>query len=108
MIGHFAFNNHHIGQTMAFLTLSSTQLFHAYNVKNEHSIFSKYTFKNKFMNFAFIFGFTLQIAVIYIPGLNNVFNMAALSLTQFFICMALSLFIVLVMEISKLISRRKK
>ncbi len=108
LIGHFAFNNHHIGQTMAFLTLSSTQLFHAYNVKNEHSIFSKYTFKNKFMNFAFIFGFTLQIAVIYIPGLNNVFNMAALSLTQFLICMALSLVIVLVMEISKLISRRKK
>lgn len=108
LIGQFVFNNHHIGQTMAFLTLSSTQLFHAYNVKNEHSIFSKYTFKNKFMNFAFIFGFTLQIAVIYVPGLNNVFNMTSLNLTQFLICIGLSLIIVVIMEISKLISKRRK
>ena len=108
LIGQFVFSNHHIGQTMAFLTLSSTQLFHAYNVKNEHSIFSKYTFKNKFMNFAFIFGFTLQIAVIYIPGLNDVFNMTSLNLTQFLICIGLSLIIVVIMEISKLISKKSK
>ena len=108
LIGQFVFSNHHIGQTVAFLTLSSTQLFHAYNVKNEHSIFSKYTFKNKFMNFAFIFGFTLQIAVIYIPGLNDVFNMTSLNLTQFLICIGLSLIIVVIMEISKLISKKSK
>lgn len=108
LIGQFVFNNHHTGQTMAFLTLSSTQLFHAYNVKNEHSIFSKYTFKNKFMNFAFVFGFILQIAVIYIPGLNDIFNMTALNLSQFAICIGLSLIIVVVMEISKLVSRKRK
>ena len=64
--------NHMLGQTMAFLTLSSTQLFHAYNVKSNHSVFSKCSYKNKFMNFAFVLGFTLQIFVIYCPGIHRI------------------------------------
>ena len=42
-------SSHALGQTMAFLTLSSTQLFHAYNVKSHHSVFSPKNYKNKFM-----------------------------------------------------------
>ena len=65
-----------VAQTMAFFTLSSTQLLHAYNVKSEHSIFSKYSYKNKFMNFAFLIGFLLQFMVIYCPGINDIFKLS--------------------------------
>ena len=107
LIGHFAFN-HVIGQTMAFLTLSSTQLFHAFNVKSDHTIFSKHTFDNRFLNMAFIIGFALQLFVIYCPGLNSaVFKFEALSVVQLLISIGLALVMVVVMEISKFTSNKK-
>ena len=99
--------SHLLGQTMAFLTLSSTQLFHAYNVKSEHSVFSKKSYKNKFMNFAFILGFSLQLFVIYCPGIKELFGFASLKFKYLIISIALSLVIVVVMEIVKLINKKK-
>ena len=100
-------SSHALGQTMAFLTLSSTQLFHAYNVKSHHSVFSPKNYINKFMNFAFVLGFLLQVFVIYCPGVRDLFEFAPLGLSQFAICIALSLIMVVIMEISKLINRLK-
>ena len=99
--------SHMVGQTMAFLTLSSTQLFHAYNVKSEHSVFSKKSYKNRFMNFAFIAGFLLQIFVIYCPGVRNLFEFTPLNFTNFIICVGLSLIMVIIMEVIKLINKIK-
>ena len=107
LLGNKVFNNHMVGQTMAFLTLSSTQLFHAYNVKSHHSVFSPKSYKNKFMNFAFIVGFALQIAVIYIPGIQDLFEFAPLTIAQFGICIGLSLVMVVIQEIIKLVNRLK-
>ena len=98
---------HMIGQTMAFLTLSSTQLFHAYNVKSNHSVFSKKSYKNKFMNLAFIVGFALQFLVIYCPGIQDLFQFAPLNIIQLLVCMGLSLVMVLIMEIVKFINRHR-
>ena len=97
--------SHALGQTMAFLTLSSTQLFHAYNVKSHHSVFSPKSYKNKFMNFAFIVGFALQVFVIYCPGVQDLFEFAPLPIEYFAICMGLSLVMVVIMEIAKLVKR---
>ena len=108
LIGNLVFNNHMLGQTMAFLTLSSTQLFHAYNVKSEHSVFSVKSYKNKFMNFAFIVGFLLQILVIYTPGIRDLFEFQPLNIGQFGICIGLSLVMVVIQEIVKLVKRLRK
>ncbi len=99
--------SHKLGQTMAFLTLSSTQLFHAYNVKSYYSIFNPKSYKNKFMNFAFFLGFVLQIFVIYCSGVRDLFEFAPLPFSHFVICIGLSLIMVFIMEITKLISRIK-
>ena len=110
IIGHFSGleNAHSLGQTMAFLTLSSTQLFHAYNVKSHHSVFSLKSYKNKFMNFAFIVGFALQILVIYTPGVQELFEFVPLSFKYFIICIGLSLVMVVIMEITKFIKKVRK
>ncbi|MBQ3253210.1 MAG: calcium-translocating P-type ATPase, PMCA-type [Acholeplasmatales bacterium] len=100
--------DHTLGQTMAFLTLSSTQLFHAYNVKSDNSIFSPKSYKNKFMNFAFIIGFALQVFVIYTPGVQDLFEFAPMHFKYFAICIGLSLIMVVIMEIYKLILRKKQ
>lgn len=94
--------DHIVGQTMAFFTLSSLQLFHSYNIKSEKSIFKQNIFNNKSLNFAFVIGFILQLVVIYTPGLNtNVFGLVALQLKDLLICLGLSFMIVIVMEIAK-------
>ena len=101
--------SHGIGQTMAFLTLSSCQLFHSFNVKTDHSVFKKGIFNNKALNISFIIGFALQLCVIYIPGLNNVvFDLVALDLAHLSISIGLAFVIVIVMEIAKLLGYRKK
>ena len=99
--------DHSVGQTMAFLTLSSTQLFHAYNVKSNHSVFSKKSYKNKFMNFAFLVGFGLQVFVIYCPGIQDLFEFAPLHIEYFAISIALSLVMVAIMEVYKLVTKLK-
>ena len=84
--------DHIVGQTMAFFTLSSLQLFHSYNIKSEKSIFKQNIFNNKSLNFAFVIGFILQLVVIYTPGLNtNVFGLVALQLKDLLICLGLYL-----------------
>lgn len=106
LLGVFVFKSHPVAQTMAFLTLSTTQLVHSYNVKSEHSIFSKHTFKNRFINFAFIFGFAMQLIVIYTP-LNTIFKFEALDWLPLLTSLGLSLVLTVIMEISKLIRRIK-
>ncbi len=108
IIGEKVFGDHIVGQTMAFLTLSGCQLFHAFNVKSDSTVFSKKTFNNKMLNLAFVLGFVLQFAVMYIPGLHDtVFGLASLSLAQVGIALGLSFTTVIVMEIFKLFGYRR-
>lgn len=100
--------NHELGQTMAFLTLSSSQLFHAFNVKSHHSILHRQTFNNKFLILAFIAGMVLQIAICYIPGLNTAFNLVAPDFKSLLIAIVLGASTILIMEIYKLITNLKK
>ena len=101
--------NEATGHTMAFMTLGIAQLLHAYNTKSEHSIFNKKTFNNKVLNLAVIVGFVLQLAVIYIPGLNDkVFKFTGLSIIQLLISVGLALVSVVIVEITKLIRNANK
>ncbi|MBQ3235761.1 MAG: calcium-translocating P-type ATPase, PMCA-type [Clostridia bacterium] len=94
---------HAVASTMAFITLAFTQLFHSYNVKSDSSVISKSAFDNKFLNFAFIAGAVMQLAVVYIPGINAVFQSVALNITQLGIALGCAFGIVIVMEIYKFI-----
>lgn len=104
-IGHFM-ENHELGQTMAFLTLSTAQLFHAFNIKSHHSIFHKQTFNNLYLIFAFIIGLTLQCIVCYTPGLNSAFNLVAPDALHLFISLGLGASTVIVCEIVKLFKKK--
>jgi len=105
LIGDLVFKNVGVGQTMAFLTLSSLQLFHSFNVKSDKSIFSKSTFNNKMLNIAFIIGMTLQFIVIYTPLINSVFKLTPLKILPLLIALGLALVIVVIMEVYKLFKK---
>ena len=100
-IGHFLEHSHITGQTMAFFTLSTAQLLHAYNVKSKYSIFSLKSYKNHFLNFAILIGFILQILVVYCPGVYTVFKFEPLSFTNLTICICLGFIIVVYSELFK-------
>ncbi len=106
IIGETVIGSHEVGTTMAFVTLALTQLFHSYNVKSEHTLFHKTTFNNKMLNLAFIVGFVLQMAVVYIPGLNTeIFQTVALKWNELLIAVGLALSIVVIMEVYKLVAK---
>ena len=70
-------------QTMLFAAMVITQLIHAFSFRSEsRTIFSAYSFKNKWLNIAFLGSFSLQMLVIYAPPLQKVFSTQALSLSD--------------------------
>ena len=105
MIGHFASPGTYLGQTMAFVTLSSAQLFHAFNVKSEHSILNKKLFSNKYLLGAFVLGIALQMGICYIAPLAKIFKVIPLELPYLGICFGLAFAPIVIVEIAKLIKR---
>jgi Ca2+-transporting ATPase len=108
IIGHFASPASHLGQTMAFVTLSTAQLFHAFNVKSEHSILNKKLFKNKYLIGAFVIGLGLQLCICYVPFLAGIFKVESLSLQNLGICLGLAFAPIVIVEISKAIRKSIK
>ena len=96
---------HEIGMTMAFVTLALSQLFHSFNVRTQHSIFSKHLFSNKYLWGAFAIGVALQLLVMYVPFLADAFCMAALDPIHLMTAVGLAFVPVIVVEITKLVHR---
>jgi magnesium-transporting ATPase (P-type) len=59
------------------------------------------------MNFAFLVGFGLQIFVVYVPGIRDLFEFTPLNAWQLLTTIGLSLVMVVIMEIVKLVKRIK-
>lgn len=97
--------SHAIGMTMAFMTLSLAQLFHAFNIKSEKSIFHSHLFNNKYLWGAFGVGFFIQMLVMYTPGLHTIFKLESLSLANSAIAFGLAFSVIVIVEIAKLLKR---
>ena len=94
-----------IGQTMAFITLSVTQLFHAFNVKSDESILNKRLFNNKWIWIALGAGLLLEAIIIYVPFFGNLFGLYSLTFGELSVALGLAFSIVIFMEIYKLIKK---
>lgn len=95
-----------VGMTMAFITLCGSQLVHSFNVKSHHSILNKSLFDNVYLWGSLAAGLFLQIIIITIPELSDIFKLERLYLAQWLICVGLSLSTVIVCEIVKLIYKK--
>jgi Ca2+-transporting ATPase len=98
----------HYASTMAFATLSISELLRAYTARSETvSIFRLGIFSNKWMNIAVPVSLALVLAVLYVPGLRLVFNTEALSLAQWLEILPLVVLPSAVAELSKVFFLRK-
>jgi Ca2+-transporting ATPase len=80
-----------LARTMAFTTLVFAQLFYVFECRSERfSPFELGFFKNKFLLMAISFSVCLQVCVIYLPSLQNVFKTVPLIPWQWIIILLLS------------------
>lgn len=69
--------------TMAFVTLSFSELLRAYTARSERmSVFQIGLFSNKYMNWAILSSLALLLVVIYVPFLQDIFGTIPLGWTQ--------------------------
>lgn len=68
--------------TMAFATITLARLFHGFNCRGNASIFKLGLRSNMYSVYAFIAGVVLLVSVIFIPGINSLFDIAKLSGAQ--------------------------
>lgn len=93
-----------VARTVAFATLICAELFRAFAARSERiSVFKLGLFSNKMMNIAVALSLVMLVAVIYIPGLNGIFNNVALNPLAWGVILPLAVLPFAVSEISKLI-----
>ncbi len=97
-------DNLSIAETMAFVTLSTSELIRAFTARSErYSIFKIGVFSNKWMNYAVLASLVLMLAVVYIPFLNPVFQTTPLGWEQWLLILPLLFFPSVVAELTKLV-----
>jgi Ca2+-transporting ATPase len=95
-------------ETMAFVTLSISELFRAYTARSEfYPLFKIGLFKNKVMNWAVLGSLVLIMLVVYLPFLQPIFNTASLGLEQWLEILPLVLIPSIAAELTKLVIQKK-
>lgn len=93
------------GMTMAFLTLSLVELFHAFNMRSrERSVFTIKK-QNGWLWGSLLLAFVLTSAVIFVPAFATAFGFETISLNEFAVALALAAAIIPLVELEKLIAR---
>jgi len=93
------------GVTMAFLTLSMCEIFHAYNMRSQDD--SVFTLKsmNWYLLAAMVGSLILTSLVLYVPVLREIFGLAHIDFYEFLISIGLAIVVIPIVEIVKLIER---
>jgi len=99
-------NNFAHWQTMVFTVLSFAQLGHVLAVRSDKAfLFQQGLFSNSLLFLSVLFTFCLQLGVIYIPFLNEIFNTQPLSIQELGFCIGMALIVFHAVELEKLIKR---
>lgn len=102
-LGRFFFPQHfEFAGTMAFVTLSCSELIRAFTARSEYYPLLKIgAFGNKYMNWAVLFSLALILVVVYVPFLNNVFDTLPLGWEQWALVLPLMIIPSLAAEFTK-------
>ncbi|MCB0032511.1 MAG: cation transporting ATPase C-terminal domain-containing protein, partial [Anaerolineales bacterium] len=96
-------------RTMVFTTLTIAQMGNALAIRsNQDSIFSIGFFSNMVMVWAILGTFVLQLLLLYVPFLQDIFNTTALSANDLIISLAASTVVFIAVEVWKWIKRTRE
>ena len=97
---------HNMAMTMTFIVLSVSQLSHALNQRsNTDSIFKRGQGHNKFLLIALLASAAIVALVVFVPPLMSLFDLVYIGWTEWLICIGLSLFPLVAVEVSKIFIR---
>ena len=97
-----------LAETMAFVTLSISELLRAFTARSERYPLLKIgVFSNKWMNWAVLISFALVMLVVYVPFLNEPFQTTRLSWKEWSLIIPLFLVPSIAAEITKWLVYRK-
>ena len=107
LIGTYCFAHDHVqAMTMTFVVLSVSQLSHALNQRsNTESIFQPGQGHNRFLALALLASAAIVAIVVFVPPLQGFFNLTNLTWQEWLVSLALSLFPLVAVEISKIFIR---
>ena len=103
--GAFEITNSVVGTTMAFLTMSMTEVFHSFNMRSQRGSTFTIGNVNKMLVLAGAVSFVCTAAVVLVPFLANAFGFARLTLAQYAVALGLAVCVVPIVEIVKAIQR---
>ncbi|MDL2323767.1 cation-translocating P-type ATPase [Ruminococcaceae bacterium OttesenSCG-928-A16] len=96
------------GETMAFLVLALTQVFHSFNMRSNKSLFKIGPFTNKHLNGAAALSIVLTLLVVFIPPVAVAFGLTQLPPLMYLIALALAFVPIPVIELTKALGLHKK
>ena len=96
-----------VGRTMAFLSLGMLELVHSFNIKREESIFKIGILENKYLVGALILGIILQVGVVLIRPLAEIFNLVPLNGIQWLYTILIAIAPIPIMEVQKAVNGYK-
>ena len=102
-IGYGSTQNAALAMTMAFATLTLARLFHGFNCRGEKSIFRLGLSSNKYSLMAFAAGIVLLAAVLLLPFLETLFQVAPLTLANVGMIVLLAILPTVCIQIFKVI-----
>jgi Ca2+-transporting ATPase len=98
-----------IPETMAFVTLSFSELLRAFTARSEnYPILKIGIFSNRSMNWAVISSLVLLLAVVYLPFLNKIFDTIPLGWAQWQYVLPLLFLPAIAAEVTKVYNSRRK
>jgi len=92
---------------MAFVSLSFLELIHSFNIRSEKSLFKFKLFGNLYLIGAFLIGAFLQLIVVLIPKISQIFNTTQLNAVQWMYVVIISLLPIVIIEGQKKINEIK-
>ncbi len=91
------------GRTLAFIVLALSQVFHAFNMRSDKSLFKIGPFSNGKLNLAALGAIALTSLVLFVPFLQTAFGLVWLEWWVYLVGLGLAFIPVVVMEIAKLV-----
>jgi Ca2+-transporting ATPase len=93
-------------RTMAFTTLVLAQLFNCFNSRSDRVSAFHHLFTNRLLWAAIVLSLLLQVAVVYVPFLNDAFDTSRLGAADWLLCTAMASSVLWADELRKLARRR--
>ena len=95
-------------RTMAFTTLVLAQLFNCFNARSDRVSAFHHLFTNPLLWGAIALSLILQVAVVYLPFLNQGFGTTALDVTDWALCFGMASAVLWADELRKLLAGRRR